>query len=340
MRQPPDDDLLAKIEAHAVDIAREAGAILNTYFGKSLDVQFKDKSERDPVTNADKESQEFLVQAISSRFPDHSILGEEDDTESDSPARDFLWVLDPLDGTKNFMAGLPIYASSIGVLHQGVPIVGAVYIPWPSDNSGVVLHARSGAGALMEQEPISVSQADEPQANALIAMPGPFGAGHRFHRRVRGKIGEFRVTGSIAYELAMVAKGVFQYSITTAPNLWDVAGGAMLVIEAGGIMTRRRQDRIFGGLITTTRWEAADSLVPSWQSGVTTMKQLRHWSAPLLMGSPGVVRYVTSHMRARRLLRLRLPGTGWPPEACGQRGEEGSINTNSTQRQDYSYHRL
>ena len=323
MRQPLDDDLLAKIEAHATELARGAGAILNNYFGKPLDVQFKDKSERDPVTNADKESQDFLVQAISKRFPDHSILGEEDDTESDSPARDFLWVLDPLDGTKNFMAGLPIYASSIGVMHRGVPIVGAVFIPWPCDSSGVVLHARRGAGAFMEQEPISVSQADEPQANALIAMPGPFGAGHRFHRRVQGKIGEFRVTGSIAYELAMVAKGVFQYSITTAPNLWDVAGGAMLVIEAGGIMTRSEQDRIFGGLITTTHWEAADSLVPSWQSGVTTMKQLRHWSAPLLMGSPGVVRYVTSHMRARRLFRLRLPGTSGRLRRAGKEERKG-----------------
>ena len=306
MRQPLDDDLLAKIETHATELARGAGAILNSYFGKSLDVQYKDKSERDPVTNADKESQEFLIRSISGRFPDHSILGEEDQVQDDSPARDFVWVLDPLDGTKNFMAGLPAYACSIGVLHQGVPIVGAVFIPWPCDSSGVVLHARRGAGAFMEQEPISVSQAGGPQANALIAMPGPFGAGHRFHRRVRGKIGEFRVTGSIAYELAMVAKGVFQYSITTAPNLWDVAGGAMLVMEAGGIMMRRRQDRILRGLVTTTRWEAVASLVPSWRSGVTTMKQLRQWSAPLMLGSPGVVRYVTSHMRARRLFRLRL----------------------------------
>ena len=302
----PDDSTLADIESHAADIARGAGAILSGYFGKSLNVQYKDENKRDPVTNADVEAQEFLIQAIADRFPDHSILGEEDQVQDDSPARDFVWVLDPLDGTKNFMAGLPVYASSIGVMHLGVPIAGAVFVPWPRDGGGVVLHARRGGGSFMEQEPITVFQADGPQANALIAVPGPFGRSFRIHKSIRRKIGEPRVTGSIAYEMAMTAKGVLQYSITSAPYLWDVAGGALLVMEAGGIMMRRRQDRIFGGLVTNTRWEAADSLVPSWQSGVTTMKQLRQWSSPLVLGSPGVVRYVTSHMRARRLFGLRL----------------------------------
>ena len=124
MHQPLDDALLAKIEAHATDMARGAGAILNSYFGKSLNVQYKDENKRDPVTNADVEAQEFLIQAIADRFPDHSILGEEDQVQDDSPARDFVWVLDPLDGTKNFMAGLPVYASSIGVMHLGVPYCG------------------------------------------------------------------------------------------------------------------------------------------------------------------------------------------------------------------------
>ena len=178
MHQPLDDALLAKIEAHATDMARGAGAILNSYFGKSLNVQYKDENKRDPVTNADVEAQEFLIQAIADRFPDHSILGEEDQVQDDSPARDFVWVLDPLDGTKNFMAGLPVYASSIGVMHLGVPIAGAVFVPWPRDGGGVVLHARRGGGSFMEQEPITV-------------FPGRRSPGERVDRRARPVWTEF-----------------------------------------------------------------------------------------------------------------------------------------------------
>ena len=138
MHQPFDEALLADIETYAADIVRGAGAILNSHFGRSLDVEYKDEKKRDPVTNADMESQEFLTQAITHRFPDHGILAEEDQKQEDSPAKDFVWVLDPLDGTKNFMAGLPVYACSIGVVHRSVPIVGAVFVPWPCDGGGAV----------------------------------------------------------------------------------------------------------------------------------------------------------------------------------------------------------
>ena len=93
----PDDALLREIEARAAEMARGAGAVLSSYFGKSLDVEFKDEAGHDPVTNADKETQEFLGQAIGKHFPDHSILGEEDEPKEDSPANDFVWALDPLD---------------------------------------------------------------------------------------------------------------------------------------------------------------------------------------------------------------------------------------------------
>ena len=108
-----EDQTLAEIEAFAVEIAAEAGKILGRHFGRSLKIEYKDKRESDPVTDADHESQSFLVEAITKRFPEHGILGEEDDEEKQedtSPAPDFLWVLDPLDGTKNFLHGLPIYA--------------------------------------------------------------------------------------------------------------------------------------------------------------------------------------------------------------------------------------
>ena len=102
------------------------------------------------MTSVDKASQEYLSSEIAKRFPGHGILGEEgaNDAESDTPAPDFVWALDPLDGTTNFLNGLPLYASSIGVIHRGVPVAGALFIPWPNSRGGFVLHSQPGARVL------------------------------------------------------------------------------------------------------------------------------------------------------------------------------------------------
>ncbi len=308
--QPVEGALLAEIESHAANMAREAGAVLGKYFvGRgALNVKYKDKRESDPVTNADTECQELLVRAIRERFPEHGILGEEneDKQREESPASEFVWVLDPLDGTRNFLNGMPIYASSIGVLHRGVPIAGAMFIPWPSDGGGIVLHARRGGGAFAGDEPVSVFVSDEPKSNRLVTLPAYFGSMYRFQKPMRDKVGEMRVMGSIAYEMAMTAMGVLQYSITSSPHLWDVAGGAILVAEAGGLVMRGWRTKRLMGLAPATAWRPVESLVPSWQSGVTTMKELRRWVAPLAAGSPGVVRHVTANTRSRLMLRWRL----------------------------------
>ncbi|MCI0440694.1 MAG: inositol monophosphatase [Chloroflexi bacterium] len=314
-----DEALLAGIEAHAIEIARGAGEILSHYFGKgkALDVEYKDKREQDPVTVADRESQEFLKRAILEKFPEHGVLGEEEDAQDrekgkdapPEPAPDFLWVLDPLDGTKNFLNGLPVYACSIGVLHRGAPIAGALYLPWPRDGGGAIFHARRGGGAFMDAAPISVFESDEPKGNQLIALPGFFSTMFGFRKPMRGKVGELRMSGSIAYELAMTASGVLQYSMPLGAHLWDVAGGALLVMEAGGLVMRGHRTKELMGLKSGMLWEPMESLVPQWESGKTTLKELRRWRAAMVSGSPGVVRYVTSNLRTRLMLRRRLSRT-------------------------------
>ena len=307
-----DEATLKELESHAAEIAEGAGKILAGHFGRSLKVDYKDDGERDPVTEADRETQSYLVDAIKGRFPDHGVLGEEDDeaTRDDtSTAPDFLWVLDPLDGTRNFLHGLPVYASSIGVLFKGAPVAGAVFIPWPgAEGGGLVFHARKGGGAFVDGQRISVLDADGPKGNLLVTLPAGFGAFVGFRRPMMGKVGEMRVTGSIAYELVMVARGVSQYMVTTTPHLWDVAGGVALVMEAGGILMRGSRDADPLGLFPSTRWEEAESLVPDWRSGQTSLGDVRRWRAPLTLGSPGVARFVTANMRRRSNLRRRLVG--------------------------------
>ena len=310
MDHPIDQATLKELEDHAVEIAGGAGKILAGHFGRSLKVDYKDDAQRDPVTEADRETQSYLVDAIKGRFPDHGVLGEEDDEETredTSAAPDFLWVLDPLDGTKNFLHGLPVYASSIGVLFKGAPVVGAVFIPWPgAAGGGLVFHARKGGGAFADGQPISVDDADAPKGNVLVTLPAGFGAFVEFRKPMMGKVGELRVTGSIAYELVMVARGISQYMVTTSPHLWDVAGGVALVMEAGGVLMRGSREPGPLGLFPSMKWEEAETLVPDWRSGETSLGDIRGWRAPLTLGSPGVARYVTANMRRRSNLRRQL----------------------------------
>jgi len=306
-----DDLTLRDIERHAARIAREAGELLRFHFERALNVQYKDARQSDPVTNADFACQRLLQEEISRRFPEHGILGEEDNAaereRADSqPAPDFVWVLDPLDGTRNFMSGLPLYASSIGVLYRGVPVAAAVFMPWPSNNGGIVMHARRGGGTRIDGESVPLLNADAPDGNRLITLPGSFGALFGVRRPLRGKAGELRMTGSIAYELAMVAKGVTQYSITTAPFLWDAAAGSLLVKEAGGIVLQGGQRKLLGRLPAGMSWQPLESFVPSWSSGATTMKELREWRAPLLLGSPNVARFVASNLQGKTRIKRRI----------------------------------
>ena len=308
---PDDDEALRRIEEHAVEIARGAGVILRGHFERALNVEYKDDNQSDPVTNADYSCQRFLQEAIIDRFPEHGVLGEEDNAEEREradrqSAPDFVWVLDPLDGTRNFLSGLPVYASSIGVLYRGVPVAAAVFLPWPSESGGIVMHARRGGGTYVDGEPVAVLAADAPEGNRLVTLPGGFGALFKVRKPLRGKTGELRMTGSIAYELAMVAKGVTQYTITTAPFLWDAAGGSLLVMEAGGIVLRGGRNKLLGRLPTGIRWQPLESFVPSWSSGTTTMKELRDWRAPLLLGSPDVARYVANNLRDSLGLKRRV----------------------------------
>ena len=309
MNKPLDPSLLAEFESRAVEMARDAGEILAGYFATRLEADYKDKEKLDPVTAADRECQEHLAKAVSEHYPDHGFLGEEDEEQSDSKAPDFVWVVDPLDGTKNFLSGLPVFACSIGLLYRGAPVVGAIHIPWPAEEGGVVMHARRSGGAFLDGEHLALDGLDEPQAGRLAALPSSFGGAFRLGGRMRGKAGDLRVTGSITYELAMVAKGVLQYCVTTAPRIWDVAAGATIVTEAGGAVRVRRRHKRQRPLATSRMvWEPLESFIPDWQSGTTTIKELRDWSALLVLGSPSVAAYVAENVVGRSRLRRRMLG--------------------------------
>jgi len=298
------DSDLQEIERQAVELAWEVGDILLGHFhGGPLHVEYKGKNQGDdPVTEADHHAETFLKEELARRFPDHAIVGEEGAGEG-SDAAPLTWVVDPLDGTTNFLNGLPLFASSIGLVEDGVPIVAAVFIPWPVGGRGRVLHARMGGGAWEGDRRLRVAEGASPVAGRVVVLPtfrtGPF----RAQRSLLEKPGERRSVGSIAYELALVADGKYQYAMFARPKSWDVAAGILLVQEAEGwVITRSRAQR---------GWHPFTTFASGRDDGPPGQKLLRDWANVVVAGNPDMTHYVGRRVRVRRPWRRRL--LGWMP---------------------------
>lgn len=296
------DEELRAIEAAAVELARNAGKILMDYFTKPLEVSYKSPNERSPVTDADKASDAYLQAEIQRRFPAHTVLSEEGAGDADIRSA-VTWVLDPLDGTNNFMNHLPIFGVSIGVLEGDRPMVGALFIPSilsheGRSGEGSVLHARAGGGARCDGAPLTLGKGQKPGNHLLAAVPGYFWRMFNLRPKLRSSVGEVRTTGSVAYELAMTSQGTFQYAVFSRPKLWDVAGGLLVVQEAGGSVLVQ-QPGIRG-------WQQFERFHTAKAHEPPTHGELRAWSATLVAGTTEAAGFVAAGLRYRRYRLRRL----------------------------------
>lgn len=186
-------------------------------------------SKRDgtPVTDADVETTRTIAEAIRSSFPDHGIIDEELSTRH--PGTRWTWVVDPIDGTSNFTAGLPYWCVSIALTLEGWPVYALIEVP----PLGARYEAEFGRGATLDGAPIHVTEAIDwsDPANRHIPLLLTTGTLRRA-RPARGL--NPRVMGSAALDLATVAAGVAAASISVEPKVWDIAAGYLLVTEAGG----------------------------------------------------------------------------------------------------------
>ena len=286
----PDEQVLKELHDASVRLARGAGQILHQYEPGATSVDYKGKWKTDPVTEADLRIEEFLRGEVAREFPDHGVVGEESEESAGSKDADYVWVIDPVDGTANFAAGVPFYAVSIGLLYRGAPVVGSLYLPHSFAGEGVY-HAWAGGGAFVEDAPLRVSDGPFPKPSALAGVPAGFGWVFSMKRGSGRVPGETRTMGSIACEMVLVAKGVFQYSIFGGSRIWDVAAGVVLAREAGGAVVEWR-----GG-----EWRPLQKFEASPRDGDESPQQtLRRWSAPLLVGGPEAVNYLSTRLGLRR----------------------------------------
>ncbi|MGE3270628.1 MAG: inositol monophosphatase [Chloroflexota bacterium] len=300
---------LTSLEDAAAGIVALAAATLRERFAQGIradQVEFKDKHQRDPVTAVDRAIEAVVRGELRSKFPSHGILGEEG--TGDAVESEFLWVLDPIDGTANFAGGLPFYGLSLALLRNGVPIVGCQYVPfWPVDG-GAVLRASRGNGASIAGQTVRLERGVFRPGGPVAVPPGLRGM-FTLSGDLAKRPGEARNLGSIVAELAMVATGGFQYAVFGGPKLWDVAAGALIVQEAGGVALTWQ-----GG-----RWRRIDRFrVPVTRPGQKA-KTLRDWVQPVLVAGPGAASHVASGLalrprpiRAMRwLLKQRKAARAW-----------------------------
>lgn len=228
--------LTPSIRTVAIDAARDAGRILRESFGKVQQIKYK--GEVDLVTEVDEASERLIVGRIREHFPDHQILGEEGGTSnSPEPHSRYRWIIDPLDGTTNFAHGYPFFCVSIGIEREGVAEFGVVYAPILDE----FFTAELGAGAFLNGNRIIVSTTDS-LIRSLLAT------GFNYDRdlardnllnweRFLFRTQALRRDGASALNLCYVAAGRFDGYWEIGLKPWDAAAGALMVREAGGLVT-------------------------------------------------------------------------------------------------------
>jgi myo-inositol-1(or 4)-monophosphatase len=225
-----------ELKKTAIDCVQKAGAILLDYHHKLQTLQVRSKGRFDYVTEADLAAQEAIVQLIRSRHPGHDILAEEGNRTLGSNAS--RWLVDPLDGTTNFIHGFPVFAVSVALEHENSIVLGAIYDPCRRE----LFLAQKGQSATLNGRPIQVSTRHEPE-QALITTAFPWREKAVLSRYLEGftqvfaRVSDIRRGGSAALDLAYVACGRCDGFWELGLSPWDIAAGHLLVREAGGCIS-------------------------------------------------------------------------------------------------------
>ena len=218
-----------------VECVRPAGEILLRYYGKNFNARVKG-DQSNIVTDADLAAERWIVGHIQARFPGHSIIAEE--TGYQRRDSEFTWVIDPLDGTSNFAAGLPWFGVQVAVFQRGVPVLAAMFLPL----SGTLYFSEKGQGVLRDGSPVRVT-AETELKNVLCAYGvdaygntmGALPQVELLHRVVNG-VRNVRATNCLL-DFCYTLEGRLGGCINLNTKIWDIAPLALMLPEAGGRLT-------------------------------------------------------------------------------------------------------
>ncbi|MBB3193426.1 inositol monophosphatase family protein [Roseateles terrae] len=221
----------------AIKAARAAGAIINRA-SMDLDIlKINTKSPNDFVTEVDQAAEAAIIEILLQAYPEHGILAEESGRTHGARHSEYQWIIDPLDGTTNFIHGFPVYCVSIALAHRNVVQQAVVYDPTRND----LFYATKGRGAFLNDRRLRVSRRTR-MSDALIGTGFPFRRGDNFKRymkmfeEIMTQCAGVRRPGAAALDLCYVAAGHYDAFFETGLNPWDVAAGSLIVTEAGGLV--------------------------------------------------------------------------------------------------------
>lgn len=224
----------------AMKAAKQNGPLFKKFFGRPGKVKLKAGNPRDMVTEIDRRIETSIRRQILQKFPKAKIIGEEF-AHDETGRKDLVWIIDPIDGTTNYIHGLPLACISLALWQGHKPLIGVVYNPVTKQ----FYHAVTGKGAYLNGQKIFVSKQTKP-----IKAFGSIGWGRDV--QVAGKklpgfvktLGKVRSFGSTAWELCLVASGQMDYYIQMRAKIWDFAAAALIIKEAGGKITDGRGKNI------------------------------------------------------------------------------------------------
>jgi myo-inositol-1(or 4)-monophosphatase len=221
----------------AIKAARAAGSIINR---AALDLEVLkvgSKGPNDYVSEVDQAAEQAIIDILLEAYPGHGILAEESGRSQGAKHSEYVWIIDPLDGTTNFIHGFPVYAVSIALAYRNQVQQAVVYDPTRND----MFYASRGRGAFLNDRRLRVSKRTR-IADSLIGTGFPFRKGDNFKRYVKmfeevmQSCAGLRRPGAAALDLCYVAAGYYDGFFETGLNPWDIAAGSLLITEAGGLI--------------------------------------------------------------------------------------------------------
>jgi len=221
-------DMAALLQT-AIEAARGAGEILMSYYRHEYEI--REKSYHNPVTTADNEADAFLREYLLNKQPDFGWLSEETADSEERLAKEWVWIVDPLDGTKEFIQGIPEFVVCIGLAHRGIPLLGVLYNP----AKGELFQTTPEGVPLYNQQPARLHQADSLDQVAVLNSRSETRRG--LWEPWRGDFRELVPMGSVAYKIALVATGQREFFVSLRPkNEWDLCAAHAVLRQTGGVL--------------------------------------------------------------------------------------------------------
>ena len=214
--------------------ARNAGKILIKHLeSHSQDIKYKEESGNSPVTAADFEADQYLSSFLGGEFPNDGWLSEETIDTFERLDKKRVWIIDPLDGTKEFIKKLPEFCVSIALVENELPVIGVIYNPVSDE----MFYAQKNKGAFLNGKQIKISSVQDMKHASIVVSRAERTKG--LWNNYKSNFSSIKSVGSIAYKLGLAASGFYDITATVAPkNEWDICAGDCIINEAGGIMKK------------------------------------------------------------------------------------------------------